>query len=216
MSKKDKNITQTNSFLGFYHEHSYPTLQLIYLEDHERLLGEADFKSISHKNSIKYLKNIIHPEDIEHSKNKLLSFSKQLDINKVFSITHRLRIPPSKEYTPYFTCIKVNHKESKFQCVTTHIDSTNEFSAAINDAFQHANFVTKNIELYTQFSKREREIISLVCKGISVKQIAEQLFISVHTVETHKKNIMKKGGFSSKSELMEFALSFNLISFERK
>jgi two-component system NarL family response regulator len=48
-------------------------------------------------------------------------------------------------------------------------------------------------------SSREREIINLIGDGVSDKDIAERLFLSFHTIRTHRKNIAKKLGFSLKN-----------------
>jgi two-component system nitrate/nitrite response regulator NarL len=60
-------------------------------------------------------------------------------------------------------------------------------------------------------SDREREIVKLIAKEYSNKQIAEKLFISERTVETHRKNIFKKTGTSSLVGLIKFAYANNLI-----
>ena len=44
----------------------------------------------------------------------------------------------------------------------------------------------------TYTTKRESEILALVCEGYSSKEIANSLFISYHTVETHKRNLINK------------------------
>lgn len=41
-------------------------------------------------------------------------------------------------------------------------------------------------------SEREREIIALVADGFTAQQIADKLFVSLDTVETHKRNVIKK------------------------
>jgi DNA-binding NarL/FixJ family response regulator len=46
-------------------------------------------------------------------------------------------------------------------------------------------------------SDRELEIISLIEKGLSSKQIADKIFLSVHTVNTHRSNILEKSGKAS-------------------
>lgn len=58
---------------------------------------------------------------------------------------------------------------------------------------------------------REREILKLIAREFINKQIAEELFISERTVETHRKNIFKKTGTNSLVGLIKFAYANNLI-----
>lgn len=58
---------------------------------------------------------------------------------------------------------------------------------------------------------REREIVKLIAKEYNNKEIAEELFISERTVETHRKNIFRKTGTSSLVGLIKFAYANNLI-----
>lgn len=48
-------------------------------------------------------------------------------------------------------------------------------------------------------SSRETELIYLITEGLTNKEIAEKLFLSVHTIKTHRKNIIKKLGFTFKN-----------------
>jgi hypothetical protein len=50
------------------------------------------------------------------------------------------------------------------------------------------------LKIGPQYSARELEIIKLIESGLSSKQIAEKIFLSVHTVNTHRKNILQKSG----------------------
>jgi DNA-binding NarL/FixJ family response regulator len=58
---------------------------------------------------------------------------------------------------------------------------------------------------------REREILKLISKEFTNRQIAEELFISERTVETHRKNIFRKTGTNNLVGLIKFAYSNNLI-----
>jgi DNA-binding NarL/FixJ family response regulator len=55
-----------------------------------------------------------------------------------------------------------------------------------------------NIEI-PELSSRETEIIHLIAEGLTNKEIADKLFLSFHTIKSHRKNIIKKLGFSFKN-----------------
>lgn len=59
-------------------------------------------------------------------------------------------------------------------------------------------------------SEREREIIQLIVKEYTAKQIAEELFISEKTVETHKRNIFRKTNTTTLVGLTKFAIQHQL------
>lgn len=60
-------------------------------------------------------------------------------------------------------------------------------------------------------SKREVEVLKLVCKEFSNSEIAQKLFLSVSTVETHRKNLIAKLGVQNTVGLVKFAIRNNLI-----
>jgi DNA-binding NarL/FixJ family response regulator len=60
-------------------------------------------------------------------------------------------------------------------------------------------------------TKREEEVLELICKGYSNKEIADSLFISQKTVEGHKSNLMDKTQTKSAINLMLFAIKNQLI-----
>ncbi|MBO7636502.1 MAG: response regulator transcription factor [Paludibacteraceae bacterium] len=61
-------------------------------------------------------------------------------------------------------------------------------------------------------SQREKEVLVLVAKGFTNKEIADQLNISIHTAIAHRKNITSKTNIKSISGLTIYALLNNLIS----
>jgi DNA-binding CsgD family transcriptional regulator len=66
----------------------------------------------------------------------------------------------------------------------------------------------------SDLTAREREIVRLIALGYTNQQIAEKLFISPHTVVTHRKNITRKLGIKTISGLTIYAILNNLISLE--
>jgi len=63
-------------------------------------------------------------------------------------------------------------------------------------------------------SPRETTILRLVSLGLTNRQIADQLFLSAHTVMTHRKNISSKLGIKSVSGLTVYAIVNNIITIE--
>ncbi len=61
-------------------------------------------------------------------------------------------------------------------------------------------------------SEREMEIITLIAEGYSNKEMADKLFLSTHTVTTHRKNIMNKLDVNNTAGLVLFAVRENLVS----
>ncbi|GIO12996.1 DNA-binding response regulator [Cohnella xylanilytica] len=67
---------------------------------------------------------------------------------------------------------------------------------------------------YETLSEREKEILSWIAKGYSNKEIAENLIISVKTVETHKAHLMEKLGLRTRPDLVKYALKKGLLNFD--
>jgi DNA-binding NarL/FixJ family response regulator len=65
-----------------------------------------------------------------------------------------------------------------------------------------------NDKFLAQFNltKRERELIQLIKNGMTNQEIAQNLHLSVYTVETHRKNIMQKLKLNSPGALMKFII----------
>lgn len=61
-------------------------------------------------------------------------------------------------------------------------------------------------------SEREIEIIKLIAEGCINKEIADRLFLSNHTINTHRKNIMQKLGINNTSGIVLFAVKEGIVS----
>ena len=65
---------------------------------------------------------------------------------------------------------------------------------------------------FSMLSDREREVLQLLAEGLTVKEIADQLSISVNTVHTHRQHIMEKLDLHSVAELTKYAIREGLTS----
>lgn len=66
----------------------------------------------------------------------------------------------------------------------------------------------------SQLSAREREVLQLIAEGWSTKQIASHLYVSVKTIETHRRQIMKKLDLHTIAALTKYAIREGLTSIE--
>ncbi len=71
----------------------------------------------------------------------------------------------------------------------------------------------ENLTQSSALSKRELEILRLFAEGNTNPQIAEQLYISTRTVESHKNHIMQKLGLKTAVDLIKFAIKHHIIDF---
>ena len=66
-------------------------------------------------------------------------------------------------------------------------------------------------DTYDLLSSREREVLKMLAEGLSVKEVAYRLKLSVKTVEAHKYNLMRKLDVHDRTELVKYALQKKLI-----
>jgi DNA-binding NarL/FixJ family response regulator len=77
------------------------------------------------------------------------------------------------------------------------------------EQFHSINDAVKNIPVLT---RREKEILLSLNEGLNGPQIAEKLFVSPYTVETHRKNLLQKFNVSNTQLLLKTARAYKLIS----
>lgn len=94
-----------------------------------------------------------------------------------------------------------------------HIQNDGTFysHAVVDIMLQQQRGNGRSISPVEALSKREMEILELVCEELSTMEIAEQLYISPRTVETHRKNIMTKTGAKTIVGLIKFAIANQLV-----
>ena len=159
-----------------------------------------------------------HPDDVQRHylcRAKMSNLAKELYISEkgfsLLSTNLRLR-NAAGEYSQtlfqeYMYFVSIPYKSVFILQINTNID----WWKPVKNSFHH--YVGKDLKLHRYpdndllnigipFSTREFEIIKLIAKGMNSEQIAEKLFISINTVNTHRKNIIDKTGKRNISELI--------------
>ncbi|MFN8286737.1 MAG: helix-turn-helix transcriptional regulator [Chitinophagales bacterium] len=64
----------------------------------------------------------------------------------------------------------------------------------------------------TALSKREKEVVNMLSRGFSTKEISTLLFISFHTVDTHRKHVLEKLGAKNMPHAVRLAMQKGLLA----
>ncbi|WP_187264625.1 LuxR C-terminal-related transcriptional regulator [Pontibacter beigongshangensis] len=172
----------------------------------EETLGYS-LEEILEKGGFHYLKEIVHPDDQTVPENSIAHYKHftGAEYGGIFRARHKLE----KEYKWFTGWAKSFRKNEHGDvqdvlCVdvdlSPRMDTEEQLVAALKE-----NLKNKNKLLIKHLRNREVQILSMICMGLSTRAIAEQLFLSYHTVETHRKNIQRKLGTSNVAEMVILA-----------
>jgi DNA-binding NarL/FixJ family response regulator len=118
-------------------------------------------------------------------------------------------IEKSRQYGSNAYVLKTANKEEllkNIRCVYKGGSCFPERSTFSKTEFDSRDQFLKQFDL----TKRELEILRLIRKDYSNQQIADELYLSVYTVQTHRKNIMSKLNINTSTALMKFILENNV------
>ncbi|ALJ00511.1 LuxR C-terminal-related transcriptional regulator [Rufibacter tibetensis] len=172
----------------------------------EETLGYT-LEEIKNMGALEYMQQIVHPEDMnipEDSIGHYQEFS-GAEFGGVFRAKHK----EQKEYKWFIGWAKAFKKNQEGQvkeilCVDVDMSPRMNTEKQLITALQE-NLKHKNKLLFKTLSNREIEILDLVCHGLSSKVIADKLFLSVHTVNTHRRNIQARLGTTNVADLVALA-----------
>ena len=91
------------------------------------------------------------------------------------------------------------------------VDPLHHVTHKVNRLLQENNFLRQHAARFGQLTTREREVLRRLALGESAPNTAVSLFLSVQTVETHRRNLRRKPGTQTSYELVEYAQAFDLI-----
>ncbi|UOB18531.1 response regulator transcription factor [Abyssalbus ytuae] len=91
------------------------------------------------------------------------------------------------------------------------INNENYFSEEMKKKYMNSVFNKNNTTDEAPLSEREKEIIKLIMKEYTTQEIAEKLYISQHTVNTHRKNILTKLNIKNVAGLAVYAIKNGII-----
>ena len=89
-----------------------------------------------------------------------------------------------------------------------------EITGVVIDDFLLGAQIEEAATATSLLSPREREVLQLIAEGWSTKQIASHLYVSIKTIETHRRQLMKKLNLHNIADLTKYAIREGLTSIE--
>ncbi len=210
-------------------------IKLLLVDDHELILNglkfmfeqDVDFTVVSTaKNGIEAIK-ILNTQSID----LLITDIKMPEMNGLELAKHtRSKFPEIKiivltlykdpEFVKAIIDVEAdgyllkNEEASEIKSIVKHVmnDGTHFSREIVNILKNELIKQESKTNVLAELSKREIEIIQLICQELSSIEIAEKLFISKATVDVHRKNITQKLEVKSVVGLIKFALENNIVS----
>lgn len=139
------------------------------------------------------------------------------DFEKQYNFFQRVKLYKHKDYTWFHTVCKAfevpgqTSPEVKLVLISAPVTGADRLATRVSKTLEQDVYIRQNYRRFALLTKREKEVIVLMAHGKYSQEIAEQLFISSHTVATHRKNILRKTECKSLPELLRFAMAFDLV-----
>lgn len=151
-------------------------------------------------------------EDNVVLKSNLYHAFKQNDLNKVYFFFQKNRPQNKSDYKWYFATSKLSliHQDSNNFILFRYafeLNKSENKQVSLSDQSDFQKYCNRVMLL----SKREKEIIKLIVEGKSSQDISDLLFISIHTVNNHRKNITNKLEINNLCQLTKFAILFDMV-----
>ncbi|WP_242120052.1 response regulator [Aestuariivivens sediminicola] len=109
----------------------------------------------------------------------------------------------------YGYLLKNTDQEELLKAVRTVRKGKKYFNQNISEKM--INFMSEHPVSNAVLSKKEHEVLELISKGLTTKEIAVKLYVSSRTIESHRANILKKLNVKNTAELIKKAVKLNLI-----
>ncbi|MCF8366833.1 MAG: response regulator transcription factor [Bacteroidales bacterium] len=108
--------------------------------------------------------------------------------------------------------LKDSSRDDLIEAILSVAKGENYFSSRLSASLVSQELkLEKNSSLFPKLTLREIEVLNLICQEYSSQEIAEKLFISFHTVESHRANLMHKSGTKNTAGLVKWAVENDFV-----
>ncbi|WP_129716001.1 response regulator transcription factor [Pedobacter sp. SYP-B3415] len=211
-----KHIPTFESMPGTVIVHELRSWHVVYMTENGRNQLGITLDELRAMDNEEYHRRYFNPDDAADYVPKLAAFIAENNADDSITYFQQVRTTAEGKWNWHMAATRILARDDKglpLLCVTTAapIDAMHHMSAKAERLLEENNFLRQNLPAFSRLGKREKEILRLMARGKSSNEIAEQLFISSATVDTHRRNIRTKLGVNTHFELSQYARAFDLI-----
>jgi DNA-binding CsgD family transcriptional regulator len=195
--------------------HDLRDWSVVYMSNRGLQLLQSTQEEITALSSGDYYEKYFNQEDAEDYVPKILALLERNNDDELVTFFQQVRFPGKDEWSWHMSSVKIfmrdeAGKPSLTITIAVPIDAMHHMTAKAERLLLDNNFLRQNYEKFSKLTKREKEVLTQVASGKSAAEIANTLYISVTTAETHRKNIKHKLSAST-YELMQYARAFDMV-----
>jgi DNA-binding CsgD family transcriptional regulator len=215
----DKSITELIATLhllpGIFIIHQLPDFVVRYMSPNGLDLLGLTLEEVCDMTAPEYFERFFNPEDVNQYAPKVRGFLERNDRDSI-SYFQQVRLKDNPNWVWHLSVTRILTRDENgapvLSITTAHpIESHQHVTIKVERLLVENEFLRKKYAQFSKLSERERDILRLGVLGQSSQQIADQLFISIETVKTHRKNINKKLAVNSTYDLSLYARAFDLV-----
>ena len=189
--KNEKSIEELSQYLPCYlHVNSLTDFSL--LEADSTVLEYFDLnKDEINMKGIELLEETVNPQDLSNAIKETSKYLNDRHERSHVSFLQRLSFQTEKDELLFYTRGKILDHE-RILNMSVPVQDLKLFNHNALKLFDNAAFIKSNIHSYNLLTNREILICKYLCSKNSIKEIASELNVSIHTIKNHKINIYKK------------------------
>lgn len=163
-----------------------------------------------------YFEQYMNQQDAADYIPKLFAMLERNDQNEVITFFQQIRSSLIADWVWHLSSIKVLMRDDDGKPLllivcAVPVNPLQHINNKISRLLDENNFIRKQSINYASLTPRERELLRFIALGKSNKEISSEMFISLNTTETHRKNIKAKLKVNSTFELNQYASAFDII-----
>lgn len=138
------------------------------------------------------------------------------DFSQQYNFFQRVKLHGETDYKWFYSVCKMfsvpenSTTAQKLVVLSNPLEGVGVTISKVNQLLDENIYIKNNYRVFATLTKSEKRIIALLVHGKSSRDIADELSLSIHTVSTHRKNIIRKTQCTTFAALLKFAMAFEV------